>query len=96
MRPKRTEDDRVLHVTTLRDPLRELDKLHELYDRFAEARKDTGKDTIPFHQFAELVKSQVSSLKAKGSGEVALRVAVKSGKLALTARPLRAGGKEEK
>ena len=95
-RTRTSEDDRVLHVTTLRDPLRELDKLHELYDRFAQARKDTGREAIPFHQFAELVKTQVSSLKAKGSGEVALRVAVKSGKLALTARPLRAGGKDEK
>ena len=94
-RPKRAEDDRVLHVTTLRDPLRELDKLHELYDRFAEARQGTGKNAIPFHQFAEMVKTQVSSLKAKGSGEIALRVAVKSGKLALTARPLRGGPKDE-
>jgi len=88
-RPARHEDDRVLHVTTLKDPLREMDKLHALYDQLVEARKESGKSAMPFHQFAELVKTQVSSLKGKGGEEVALRVAVKSGKLALTAKPLK-------
>ena len=88
-RPSRSEDDRVLHVTTLRDPLREIDKLHDLYDRLVEARKESGKAAIPFHQFAELVKAQVSSLKGKGKEGVALSVAVKQGKLSLTARPVK-------
>jgi hypothetical protein len=86
-------DDRILHVTTVRDPMRELGKLHELYDQLVEARKTAGKQAMPFHQFAELVKTQVSSLKARGDGEVALRVAVRDGKLALTAKPLKSGGK---
>jgi len=85
----RQDDERVLHVTTVRDPMREMDKLHELYDQLVEARKTAGGRAIPFHQFAELVKTQVSSLKGKGGGEIALRVAVRSGKLALTARPLK-------
>jgi hypothetical protein len=89
----RSEDERVLHVTTVRDPLRELDKLHELYDRLVAARTDGDRQAMPFHKFAELVKTRVSSLKEKGSGEVALRVAMKSGKLALTARPLKPGEK---
>jgi hypothetical protein len=90
-RTARSEDDRVLHVTTVRDPLREMDKLHQLYDQVVEARKGSGKAPMPFHQFAELVKTQVSSLKGKGKGgdEVALRVSVRSGKLALTAKPLK-------
>ena len=41
---------------------------------------------MPFHKFAELVKTQVSKLKANGNEEVAFRVAVKDGKVAFTAR----------
>jgi hypothetical protein len=98
---KPSKDDRILHVTTLKDPLREIDKLHELYDRLLEARKGDGKEPLPFHKFAELVKTQVSSMKDKGGGEVALRVAVRSGKLALTARAVKpadkgGAGKSEK
>jgi hypothetical protein len=88
----RRGDDRVLHVTTVRDPLRELDKLHELYDRVVEARQADGKQAIPFHEFASLVKTQVSSLKEQGTTEVALRVAVRDGKLALAVRPVRPQG----
>ena len=95
-RPARSEDDRVLHVTTLKDPMREMDKLHALYDQLVEARKGAGKAAMPFHQFAELVKTQVSSIKGKGGEEVALRVSVKSGKLALTAKPMKADRKERK
>jgi hypothetical protein len=95
-RTARSEDDRILHVTTLKDPLREMDKLHDLYDRLVEARRDAGQPAIPFTRFAELVKTQVSSLKEKGTGEVALRVAVRSGKLALTARPLKPGDASKK
>ena len=38
----RSEDDRILHVTTMTDPLREMDKLHDLYDRLVEAKRDSG------------------------------------------------------
>ena len=43
----------------------------------------------PFHRFADLVKSQVASMKEKGSPEVAFRIAIKDGKLSLTARALK-------
>jgi hypothetical protein len=89
------EDDRILHVTTVRDPMREMNKLHELYDQLVEARKTAGKQAMPFHQFAELVKTQVSSLRGKGNEEIALRVAVRDGKLALTAKPLKGGDKDK-
>lgn len=81
--------DRVLRVTTFVDPLREMDKLHELYDSLAEARRETGQEAVPFHRFAELIKTQVSSLKAGGSPEVAFRIAVKDGKVAFTARAMK-------
>ena len=82
-------DDRILHVTTFRDPLREIDKLRELYQSLSEVRRESGAEAIPFHKFAELVKTQVSSMKEKGSAEVAFRVAVKDGKLNFTARALK-------
>jgi hypothetical protein len=86
--PKRP-DDRILHVTTFNDPVRELDKLRDLYHTLAEARREAGQEDIPFHRFADLVKTQVASMKEKGSPEVAFRVAIKDGKLSLTARALK-------
>ena len=89
--PARTErpDERVLHATTFNDPLQQLDKLRDLYDSLAEARRESGQEAIPFHRFANLIKTQVSTLKAKGSPEVAFRVAVTDGKVKFTARALR-------
>ena len=87
-KPKRPED-RILHVTTFSDPMKEMDKLHDLYDSLAEARREAGEEAVPFHKFADLIKTQVSGLKDKGSPEVAFRVAVKDGKVNFTARGMR-------
>jgi hypothetical protein len=91
--PARAQD-RVVRVTTFQDPLREMDKLHDLYDSLAEARRETGQEAIPFHKFAELIKTQVTALQAKGTAEVAFRVAMKKGKVALTARAMK-GAKDD-
>jgi hypothetical protein len=93
--PPRAEADssKVLHVTALRDPLREMDKVHALYDSLMEARRGLGEDVVPFHRFASLVKDQVSKLRDSGTGEVAFRVAVKDGKVNFTVRGLKGGGK---
>ena len=82
-------EDRILHVTTFSDPMKEMDKLHDLYDSLAEARREAGEEAVPFHKFAELIKTQVAGLKDKGSPEVAFRVAVKDGKVNFTARGMR-------
>jgi hypothetical protein len=87
-------EDRVIHVTTFEDPLKEMEKVHLLYDNLAEARRAAGQEAIPFHKFADLIKTQVNTLKEKGSPEVAFRVAVKDGKVAFTARGLK--GKSNK
>ena len=87
-KPQRVED-RILHVTTFSDPLKQMDKLHELYDSIAEARRESGEEPVPFHKFADLIKTQVAGLKEKGSAEVAFRVAVKDGKVNFTARAMR-------
>ncbi len=61
-KPKRPED-RILHVAAFRDPLREMDKLRDLYDSLAEARREVGEEAVPFHKFADLVKTQVKKLQ---------------------------------
>lgn len=86
--PKRASD-RIVHVAAFRDPMGEMEKLHDLYDSLAEARREIGADSVPFHKFAELVKEQVAKLKATGSAEVAFRVAVKEGRVTFTARALK-------
>ena len=84
-------EDRILHVSSFRDPVREIDKLTELYERLAEARREVGEDAPPFHKFAELVKGQVKKLKSSGTPEVAFRVAVKDGKVNFTAKATKRG-----
>jgi hypothetical protein len=87
---KREEpDSKVVHVTAFRDPLKEMDKLHGLYDSLMDARRANGDDVVPFHRFAALVKDQVSKLRDAGSSEVSFRVAVKDGKVNFTARGLK-------
>ena len=86
-----TLPDRVLSVATFSDPVRELDRVQGLYEQLSDARREAGQAAIPFHKFAEMVKAQVGALKAKGSSEVAFRVAVKNGKVALTARGVPGG-----
>jgi hypothetical protein len=81
--------DHILYVAAFQDPLREMDKLHELYDSLAEARREVGEDNVPFHKFADLVKNQVKKLRSDGNAEVAFRVAVKGGKVNFTARALK-------
>jgi hypothetical protein len=85
------QEDRVLFVAAFKDPMKEMDKLHDLYDTLRDAREKLGEESIPFHQFTELVKSQVSKLKKAGSPEVTFRVAVKDGKLNFTAKGMKGG-----
>jgi hypothetical protein len=86
---RKGSEDRILHVAAFRDPMREADKLEELYASLTEARKEVGEQQVPFHKFAELVKTQVKKLRDSGSREVAFRVAVKDGKVNFTARGLK-------
>jgi hypothetical protein len=92
-RPKEPEkkgpEDRILHVASFHDPVREIDKLTDLYESLAEARREVGEEQVPFHKFAELVKGQVKKLRDSGTPEVAFRVAVKNGKVNFTARALK-------
>ncbi len=90
--PKKAED-RIVHVAAFKNPVQEEDKLHQLYDSLVEARRSIGEDAMPFHKFADLVKTQVKKLRENGSAEVAFRIAVKDGKVNFTARAMK-GTKE--
>jgi len=87
---ERPPNTKVLSVTSFTDPLREMDKLHSLYDSLMEARRGAGESIVPFHKFAALVQERVGKLRQPDDGaEVAFRVAVKDGKVSLTAKGVR-------
>ncbi len=88
--PKKKEEEvRILHVTSFTDPLREVDKLHDLYNALMDARRSLGQDVVPFHRFAALVRDQVQKLREQGSPEVAFRVDRKGDHVSFTARGLK-------
>jgi len=80
-----------VHVTAFRDPMREMDKLHTLYDSLMEARREAGDEVVPFHRFAALVNDQFSKAREAGADEVAFRVSMTGGKVNLTIRPKKGG-----
>jgi len=89
--PKQEPDQKIVHVTAFQDPMREMDKLHTLYDSLMDARREVGDDVVPFHRFDALVKDQVSKARDGGADEVAFRVAMIDGKVNFTVRPKKGG-----
>jgi hypothetical protein len=81
---KKADHEGLVHESTLRDPAKEPDRVKELYHQLAEARSKTGEAQIPFHRFADVVRAQVAKLGSDGA-EVNFRVAVKKGKVTLSA-----------
>jgi hypothetical protein len=92
---KREPEAELLHSTSFRDPMREMDKLHSLYDSLMDARRESGQDVVPFHRFAALVKDQVTKLRDAGNAEVAFRVAKKDGKVNFTVRAVKGSDETE-
>lgn len=86
--------NRVVHVAAFQNPQQEETKLRELYDRLAEARRESGEQAVPFDKFAALVRDQVQRFRQDGSPEVAFRVAVRDGKVNFTARALKGTDQE--
>jgi hypothetical protein len=86
---KQDRQERVLHVASIQNPLKEMDKLHDLYNAVADARRELGEPAVPFHKFADLVRAQVNKLKSAGGETVSFRVGLKDGKVTFTARASR-------
>ena len=83
------QGDRVVYVTVFSDPVQELDRLRELYERITDVRRELGEVQVPFHKFAGLIRDKVTVLKKRGAPEVAFRVTVHDGKVTFTARGLK-------
>jgi hypothetical protein len=84
---KTKRDDETVHVASLRDPSAEPDKVQALYARVSEARRTSGEPELPYERFQALVEHQLR--KHSQGGEVAFKVAVKDGKVNLTARAIK-------
>jgi len=82
--------ERIVHVTALAEPAREPEKVQELYEAVASARRGAGQKAVPFDRFAAHINEQVSALRASAP-EVAFRVTVKDGKVSLTATVTKGG-----
>ncbi len=73
------------------DLARDGQAVEALYESLLAARRAVGtEEPFPFPRFAEIVKGQVSKLQQAGDRDVAFRVAVKNGKVAFTARGIKA------
>ncbi len=84
------------HVVCVKDPASEREKLLSLYESLMEARRSTGnQEALPFHRFAQMVKTQVDKLHAAGSAEVAFRVGIKDNKVTFTARGTKGGAEKD-
>jgi hypothetical protein len=92
VRKDKAPEQKIVHVAAFQDPMREMDKLHSLYDSLMDARREAGDEVVPFHRFAALVKDQVAKVQSTGMAEVAFRVAVIDGKVNFTVRGVKGEG----
>ncbi len=81
-------------VTSVRDPVAEVDKVKALHQQLNAARRAVGEGEVPFERFQEVVRAQITKLGQDGS-EVAFRVSVKDGRVAFTAKPVIRSGDVE-
>jgi hypothetical protein len=82
--PQGASQDRVVAVASLTDPKSQEDRVQALSEQLASARREVGEKPVEYKRFTELVHAQVKKLGAGGQ-EVAFRVAMKDGKVTLTA-----------
>lgn len=75
----------VVAAARVSDPAKQEDRVKDLYEQLAAARRDTGEKPIEYDRFAALVRAQVDKHGA-GGREVAFRVDVKDGKVKLSAK----------
>lgn len=81
----RAPADGVVHVVAIRDPQADAERVRELYERLAEAKREVGEAPVSYDRVAALVRAQVDKLRGAG-GDVAFRVALKDGKVSLTVK----------
>ena len=94
--PPVSHAEELVHAASFQDPVQEMDKLRDLYDAVMQARRDDGRDAVPFHKFATLVRDQVQALRERHPGdEVWFRVTRHDGKVNLTAQAVKLASGED-
>jgi len=79
-------DPALVHFKRDQGPAEE--RVRELHAQLAEAKKQAGESPVAIDRLAALVKAQVEKFKAEGQ-DVTFKVAVKDGKVSLTATPVK-------
>lgn len=64
------------------------DRVKELYEQLAAAKKAAGEQPVAFDRVAALVKAQVDKF-AGGGNQVDFKIALKDGKVSLTVKPVK-------
>jgi len=76
----------VEHVVRLHDPDRELERVQELYEYLAEAKKAAGQPPVTYDVVAALARDQVHKYRPTAQS-VVFTVALKEGRVLLTVAP---------
>jgi len=71
-----------------RDQALEADHVKQLHAQLASAKRQAGEKEVPMDRLEKLVKAQVDKFKSEGK-DVTFKVAVKDGKVSLTATPVK-------
>ena len=80
--------DRIVDVAGVRDPAAQTERVQELYECLAEAKREVGEAPMPYERVAELVRAQVVKFANEGH-QVVFRVELKDGRVSLTVRPVK-------
>ena len=68
------------------------DRVKELYEQLAAAKKQVGETPVEYDRVAALVRAQVSKFADEGSA-VAFKIALKDGKVSLTVKAEKGEGR---
>ena len=82
----RESTEGVVAMTRISDPAAQSDRIKDLYQQMTAARQAVGEKPLDFDRFTAVVQAQVKKL-GEGGRKVAFQVALKDGKVTLTANP---------
>jgi len=71
-----------------RDQALEAERVKQLHEQLASAKRQAGEKEVPMDRLEKLVQAQVAKFKSEGK-DVTFKVAVKDGKVSLTATPVK-------
>jgi hypothetical protein len=77
----------IVASASISDPSAQGERVKELYQQLTAARQAAGEKPLEYDRFTAVVQAQMKKL-GEGGREVAFRVAVKEGKVTLTANPV--------